>query len=184
MRTASLFFTVIALAATPSLAEQLAPGTALKPGERACYGWSRPATSLADGDATRLLFELHKEAMEGQDPVIWGRLYGEVVGSQKAGYTYDGCGPTEKPGELHCSYSCDGGSLTLAAANGGLILTLGADGVRVRSCGTSNEDMGAFAFGPEQVGGVVTLALIEAASCRAAMEHFEKLLDEEEKGID
>ena len=185
MRTAAFCLTFILLTVAPALAEQLAPGSDIKPGERSVTTGIAEASSLPPGAATRILFELHKEALEGQDPVIWARLTAKSWVPTGRAIPMTAANPRKKTGELHCSFSRDGGNLDVAAgANGGLRLTPAPMASGCVRAAPAAREMGAFAIRPEQVGGVVALAPVEDGQCRAAMEHFEKLLEEEELRID
>jgi hypothetical protein len=174
------FSTVLVIAATSVQAS--GETFSLAPGARACYGSATPDNPRA----TRILLELHSEQLESQDPILWGRLFAEVKGEPLPGYVYDGCGPGAEPGTLNCSVACDGGSFTIAEAEGGDVrLNVSNDGVRLKTCGSNVEEIGAFNLAPTDLPrGGATLSPRDHSECREAMEHFEKLLEVEENAID
>jgi len=133
----------------------------------------------------RLLLELHKEALEGQDPVLWGRLYGEVRGEPRPGYVFDGCSSDGDGAVLICNISCDGGNFAVAAgAQGGVRLTVGETGVVLKSCGSAVAEIGAFNVAPADLPTGAFLKPLDDSACRQTMAPFEKLLQDEENGTD
>lgn len=185
MNWTRIILTVLGISAVgPTWAGDALPGADLAPGGRACFGLkvaeAEPGKLPAHG-VTRMLIELHNEQFDGQDPILWGRFYAEVNGEPNPGYVYDGCGPGDTRGTLHCGLSCDDGSITLAPGpEGGMTIAVGADGARLKTCGSSIAEIGGFVIAPGDLPQGATLSPRNESECRAAMEHFEKLLAEEE----
>ncbi len=175
MRTFAIL--LLAVLSAPALAGPL-PDAALKTGGRACFGMT------AEKGVTRLLLELHRELLNDTDPVTWGRVFAEVEGEAKPGYIYDGCGPVEGGSALYCSMACDGGSFYVESAGKGVRLWLGESGLRLRTCGSSLEEIGSFSLGKDRLPDGAVLEPVDGGQCRTAMEHIEKLLEAEEAGID
>lgn len=172
--TRFLIVLIATLAAGAASAGPL-PDASLKDGERACFSMA------AEKGVTRLLLELHRELLNGTDPVTWGRVYAEVEGEAKGGYVYDGCGAVDDGRRLHCSIACDGGSFYVETAEGGVKLSLGDSGIRLQSCGSGVEG---FNLGLDRLPQGAILKPEDDASCRTAMEPIEKMIEAEEAAID
>lgn len=168
------------VAASAARAQQ-SPGEQLKDGESACFGATVAPAELArlpKGAISQAMIEIRREG-----DIRWGAVLVRLKGDRKTAFVKDGC-EKQSDGSLRCSVACDGGFFSLAARENGVTLTVGDDGLRVRTCGSSLKQLGTAVLKPADIRLVANLEPRPARECRTPMRRFEVLLQKEEAAID
>ena len=154
-----------------------APGDGMAENTRACFTLKpRPGQTM-----TKLLLELHKEVVNpGEDPVIWAGVYGVKRGEKLPGFNRDGCGSDGE--QLTCGFSCDGGTLRIREAEGGVAIM--PDGLVLKSCGLGTDVPGGFQVNQSDLGAKAVMTPIDDKDCRTLMEPMEKAIEAAESGVE
>ncbi len=186
MRRIALILASTLLVAEAGQALAELPGDGLAVNGRSCFTYKPEAGK----PLTRLLLELHKEELNpGDPPVIWARVYAEKKGEPRPGFNADGCSAYE-PGDvqqanrldhLRCGFACDGGTLEIRQAPGGIAIR--PDNVFLRSCGIAEDVAGGFLLTSSDVGEEAVMTPVDDLECRAAMAPGEKLIEDAENAI-